>query len=111
MELQNKLINLERIVKELNELYKYCYTEDDLIKLNSDYSIESIDETKCNIESPLFVMIIDAVLEGAIPQDKTVYKIIMAFADVLCIPELVGHTNWQDFLDKTKPLWKIKLYQ
>ena len=111
MELQNRLINLERIVKELNILYKYCYTEDDLIKLNSEHSIESIDETKCNIESPLFIMIIDAVLEGAIPQDKEVYKIIMAFADVLCLPELTGHDKWQDFINKTQHLWKIKLYQ
>ena len=92
---------------ELNILYKYCYTEDDLIKLNSSYTIESIDETKCNIESPLFIMIIDAVLEGAVPQDRTVYKIIMAFADVLLLPELVGHDKWQEFINKTQFLWNL----
>ena len=106
MEVQNRLLNLEQIVKELNILYKFCYTEDDLIKLNSSYTIESIDETKCNIESPLFMMIIDAVLEGGIPQNRTVYKVIMAFADVLWLPELAGHDKWQEFISKTQHLWE-----
>lgn len=107
MELQNRLLNLESVVKELNILYKYCYTEDDLIKLNSTYSIESQDETKCNIESPLFMLIIDTVLEGAIPQDSTVYKVILAFADVLGLPELAGHDKWQEFINKIQHLWEL----
>ena len=108
MEIQNRLLNLESIVKELNILYKYCYTEDDLVKLNSTYSIESIDETKCNIEAPLFMFIISTVLEGAKPQDTTVYKVILAFADVLGLPELAGHENWSRFIELIKPLWEIK---
>ena len=107
MDLQKQLLNLESIVTELNILYRYCYTEDDLIKLNSLYSIEGIDETKCNIETPLFILIINAILQGAKPQNKTVYKIILSFADVLCLPELVGHENWKKFIDSTQFLWEI----
>ena len=108
MDLQKQLLNLESIVTELNTLYRYCYTEDDLIKLDSSYSIEGIDETKCNIESPLFMFIISTVLEGAKPQNPTVYKVILAFADVLGLPELTGHDNWLKFIELIKPLWEIK---
>ena len=100
-EVQSRLLNLESIVKELNILYKYCYTEDELIKLNKSYGIEHIDETKDNIESLLFSMIIDAVLEGAKPQDATVYKIIDAFKDVLGLADIVGADRYKEFEGKT----------
>ena len=97
-ELQSRLINLEGIVKELNVLYKYCYTEQDLIELDKSlYCIESIDETKNDIESMLFSLIIDAVIEGAKPQDKTVYNIISAFSDVLNLKEVVGVKKFNKF--------------
>lgn len=99
-EVQSRLLNLESIVKELNILYKYCYTEDELIKLNKSYGIEHIDETKDNIESLLFSMIIDAVLEGAKPQDATVYKIIDAFKDVLGLADIVGADRYKEFEDR-----------
>lgn len=99
-EVQSRLLNLESVVKELNILYKYCYTEDDLIKLNESYSIEQIDETKDNVESLLFSMIIDAVLEGAKPQDKTVYRIISAFKYALGLKEVAGADRYKEFENK-----------
>lgn len=99
-EVQSRLLNLESVVKELNILYKYCYTEDDLIKLNEPYSIEQIDETKDNIETHIFDMIIDAVLEGAKPQDKTVYRIISAFKYALNLKEVAGADRYKEFEDR-----------
>ena len=99
-EVQSRLLNLESVVKELNILYKYCYTEGELYSLNKPYTIESQDETKDNIESLLFSMIIDAVLEGAKPQDATVYKIINAFKDVLNLREVAGTDRYAEFENK-----------
>ena len=96
-ELQSRLLNLEAIVKELNQLYKHCYTEGELYNLNKPYTIESQDEIKDSIETNLYILIIDAVLEGAKPQDKTVYKIIDAFKDVLGLAEVVGHDRFKDY--------------
>ena len=97
MNIQERLVNLESMVKELNCLYKYCYTEDDLITLNKPYSIENIDQAKDNIEVMLFSMIIDAVLEGAMPQDKTVYNIIEIFSYALGLADVVGADRYAKF--------------
>ena len=99
-EVQSRLINLEAVVKELNQLYKHCYTEGELYKLDKPYTIESQDEIKDSIEVNLFSMIIDAVLEGAKPQDEVVYKIIDMFADVLGLKEVVGVDRYKDFENK-----------
>lgn len=99
-EVQSRLLSLESIVKELNILYKYCYTEDELIKLNKSYGIEHIDETKDNLETHIFDMIVDAVLEGAKPQDKTVYRIISAFKYALNLKEVAGADRYKEFESK-----------
>lgn len=99
-EVQSRLLSLESVVKELNILYKYCYTEDELIALDKPYTIESQDETKDNIETHIFDMIIDAVLEGAKPQDKTVYRIISAFKYALGLKEVAGADRYKEFEDR-----------
>ena len=101
-EVQSRLLNLEAIVKELNQLYKHCYTEGELYSLNKPYTIESQDEIKDSIEVNLYTLIIDAVLKGAEPQDKTVYKIIDAFKDVLGLADIVGADNYAEFENKVK---------
>ncbi len=99
-EVQSRLINLEAVVKELNQLYKHCYTEGELYKLDKPYTIESQDEIKDSIEINLFSMIIDAVLEGAKPQDKTVYRIISAFKYALGLKEVAGADRYKEFENK-----------
>ena len=101
-EVQSRLLNLEAVVKELNQLYKHCYTEDELYSLNKPYTIESQDEIKDSIEANLFSMIIDAVSEGAKPQDATVYKIIDAFKDVLGLADIVGADKYAEFENKVR---------
>ena len=101
-EVQSRLLSLEAIVKELNQLYKHCYTEGELYNLNKPYTIESQDEIKDSIETNLYTLIIDAILEGAKPQDKTVYKIIDAFKDVLGLADIVGADNYAEFEDKVR---------
>ena len=81
----------------MNILYKYGYTESELIKLNKQYTIEEIDQTKDNIEILLFNMIIDAVIDGAKPQNIRVYRIIDAFSHSLGLRERKDYIN---FLDK-----------
>jgi hypothetical protein len=99
-EVQSRLLSLEAVVKELNQLYKHCYTEGELYSLNKPYTIESQDEIKDSIEVNLFSMIIDAVLEGAKPQDKTVYRIINAFKYALNLKEVVGADRYKEFEDR-----------
>ena len=101
-EVQSRLLNLEAIVKELNQLYKHCYTEGELYSLNKPYTIESQDEIKDSIETNLYILIIDAILEGAEPQDKTVYKIIDAFKDVLGLADIVGADKYAEFENKVR---------
>ena len=101
-EVQSRLLSLEAIVKELNQLYKHCYTEGELYSLNKPYTIESQDEIKDSIEANLYTLIIDAILEGAKPQDKTVYKIIDAFKDVLGLADIVGADKYAEFENKVK---------
>ena len=97
MNKQDLLNQLECAVMKLNEIYKYTYNEDELIKLDLKTTIEEIDQTKDEMDICLFYPIINLILEGAEPKREEVYNIIQVYNFTLGLDQLIGEEKYEKF--------------